>query len=251
VAPIAGARGARAVKIHAFIFCWPGQVESTRRLRSAVRPHVDLLTVIDSSGEALAESSAEWICVDRAFFYGRLFRTALEHFAGDVLLQIQSDASAEDWGAVIRACRRRFGAMKKLAIWAPEVDYTVWVTEWVKLYEIPDTGLVGVAQTDGIVSALDKDIVRFLKTLDYSQNNLGWGIDWAAIGYAFASGKLVLRDTTVRVEHPQGSGYGHDPAYDGQSAFLAQLPIPVALQCAMLTKILFPNLKGRTFQASL
>jgi len=54
-------------------------------------------------------------------------------------------------------------------------------------------------------------------------NNLGWGIEWAAIAHAYTEGRRAYRDQTLRVHHPQGSGYNHHEARVQQRSYLAQL----------------------------
>jgi hypothetical protein len=228
-------------QIHAFIFCWPGQVENARRIRDAVAAHVDRLAVIDASGEKAPDTDAAWLCVDPLYFYGHQFREALSLFEGDVLLQIQADASSDDWPLLVETCRTRFRALPRLGVWGPEIDHTFWATEQVKLYDVAGGDVVGVAQTDCIVWALHEQVVSFLKTLDFDDNNYGWGVDWAAIGYALNVHRRVLRDCRVAVRHPKGSGYAHASARIGMKKFLARLPLDVAVQCRLLLKAYAPD----------
>jgi hypothetical protein len=229
-------------QIHAVIFCWPRQVENARRIRDALNGHVDRLTVIDSSGETHdAIDGVTWLAVDPAYYYGHQFREALKRFDGDVMLQVQADASSAEWPRVVETCRTRFRGLPRLGIWAPEIDHSFWATERVRLYEIAGTGLTGVGQTDCIVWALHKDIVSFLQGLDYDANNYGWGIDWAAIAYALSTHRRVLRDSQICVLHPKGSGYAHADARSGMRNFLQQLPLDVAIQCRLLLKAFAPD----------
>jgi hypothetical protein len=230
------------MKVHVFVFCWPGQVENARRIHDAVRVHADALHVIDASAEAPDETRAGWTAIDSDAFYGRQFAEALQRFEGDVLLQIQADAASDDWARLIGVMRQRYEKIEKLGIWAPEIDYTWWTTERARLYDLPPgTGLVGVGQTDCIVWALKRNIVAFLKTLDYGSNRFGWGIDWAAIAFAMVNRQLVLRDTTVSVSHPKGSGYGHQDAKAAMTRFLQQLPMDVAIQFRLLFRAFSPD----------
>jgi hypothetical protein len=229
------------MRIHLFIFCWPGQVENAQRVLLAMRNHAENIHVIDASGEVEGGAVDGWIPVDTSAYYGHQFREALNRFDGDVLLQVQADASSQDWPRLIAVCRQRYEKIANLGIWGPELDYTWWTTERARLYDLPGTGLIGVGQTDCIVWALRKDIVAFLKTLNYSDNNLGWGIDWAAIAYAMVNRLFVLRDTTVSVVHPKGSGYGHGDAKLAMAKFLGQLPADVAIQTRLLLRAFVPD----------
>jgi hypothetical protein len=98
------------------------------------------------------------------------------------------------------------------------------------------TDLVVVAQTDGIVSSMTADIVRYLKTLDYDDNNLGWGIDWTAIAFATCNGRLAVRDGSVLVRHPRGTGYDRREAKAAELRFISRLPPHLQVQCRLLMK---------------
>ena len=61
-----------------------------------------------------------------------------------------------------------------------------------------------------------------LRALDYSANNLGWGIGWIAICHCLTHGLDVLRDDRVRIGHPPGRGYNTREATRQWLAFMAQ-----------------------------
>jgi hypothetical protein len=115
------------------------------------------------------------------------------------------------------------------------VGDTPYRTEWVSLLPQPgDPALVAVMQTDGIVFALAPAIQQRLRSMDYACNNLGWGIDWAAVAHALCSGHLVLRDTALHVSHTRGSGYDTQAAEAQMRAFLVQLTVPERNMVALL-----------------
>ena len=223
-------------RVHAFVFCWPGQLENAERIRQALVGAAERVTVIDSSGTFMAHPPEGWLSIDSEAYYGHQFREALARFDGDVMLQIQADVQSDRWREIVRICRERHEKFPQLAVWSPEIDYTAWPTTRVGVYDMPGTELTGVAQTDCIVWSLNAGAVSFLRTLDYSRNNFGWGIDWAVIAYAYATGQLVVRDSAVSVVHPKGSGYRHDSARGEMIAFLQQLPLNMAILCRLLLK---------------
>jgi hypothetical protein len=223
------------MRVHAIVFCWPGKVQDAIRICQSLARQADRITVIDASSETVQEHGDwEWIKVDPACYYGHKFAHALRHFEGDVLLQIQADASHPDWGAVTELCRQRFTGMPALGIWSPEIDFTTWPTSRVRLYQCDDPRLTGVVQTDCIVWAMRSAVVDFLRRFDYSGNNLGWGIDWAAIGHCYAHAALVLRDAAANILHPQGTGYDQTEAYGQMAWFLRQLGAAERIQCKLL-----------------
>jgi hypothetical protein len=227
------------LKIHAIIFCWPGKVPDAQRICASISTSAEKVTVIDASTDPLGTvTNCEWIRISPDAYFGHQFVHALRVFEHDVMLQIQADASHPDWGAVVKTCRQRFEAMPELGIWAPDIDFTTWPTRRVKLFDTGDPELVGVVQSDCIVWALKRPVVEYLKKFDYSNNNLGYGIDWAAIAHCYANKALVLRDLSLRVLHPQGSGYDREEAHRQMWGFLHQMARPDRVQFALLWSFL-------------
>ena len=122
----------------------------------------------------------------------------------------------------------------ELGIWGPDIDFTTWPTKRVKLFDTGDPQLVGIVQSDCIVWALRRPVVEFLKRFDYTNNNLGYGIDWAAIAHCYATNALVLRDLSLRIRHPMGSGYSHEQAHRQMWGFLNQMDQRERIQFALL-----------------
>lgn len=212
------------MRIHALIFCWPGKVDNARHIAQQVREHVDRVTVIDASQSGGERSERfEWRDVDPGFYYGSKFREALNAFDGDVMLQIQADATHDDWPTLVAACRQAFAAQPALGIWSPDVWFTLFPTDRVALFQIDDSPLTVVAQSDCIVWALARPVIERMGRYDYSDNNLGWGIDWAAISYCFANKLLVTRDRSCRIAHPASRGYDSETAMKLMAGFIAQM----------------------------
>lgn len=225
-----------AIEIHAVVFCWPGKVREALRICESIARTADKVTVIDASNEPVSNQGGwDWIKVDPACYFGHKFAHALRVFEGDVLLQIQADASHADWGAVAELCRLRFTEISSLGIWSPEIDFTTWPTSRVKLYDTDSNQLCGVVQTDCVVWAMRRGVVEFLRRFDYAGNNLGWGIDWAAIAHCYANKAFVVRDASASIIHPEGSGYRQDEAFQQMAGFLRQLADPERIQCKLLS----------------
>jgi hypothetical protein len=225
-----------AIGIHAVIFCWPRKVQDALRICESAAQRADKVTVIDASTEPVEyQGNWDWIKIDPACYFGHKFAHALRVFQGDVLLQIQADASHTDWGAVVELCRLRFAEISSLGIWSPEIDFTTWPTSRVKLYDTDSRQLLGVVQTDCIVWAMRKEVVEYLRHFDYTANNLGWGIDWAAIGHCYANKAFVLRDSATNIVHPEGTGYNQTEAVQQMAGFLRQLAHPERIQCKLLS----------------
>jgi hypothetical protein len=221
--------------IHTFVFCWTGKTENALKICRGLFNKTDRLTVLDASaGPTPNVEGIEWIKVDPEFYYGMKFRTAVDLHQGDILLQVQEDAVCDDWGSIIDLCRERFSTITDLGIWSPDVNFTSHTTDLVDLGPLDDANLSAVVQTDCIVWAFNRAIVKYLRTLDYSGNNLGWGIDWAASAYAFANRMLVVRDFAAFIRHAPGSGYRHAEAQQQMLWFLSQLSQAERLQYTLL-----------------
>lgn len=221
--------------IHAIIFCWPGKTLDARRICASISQKADRVTVIDASTDPVdVNGDSHWLKINPDSYFGHQFVHAMGLFDGDVMLQIQADASYPDWQRVVETCRERFEQMPELGIWAPDIDFTTWPTARVKLFNTGNPELVGVVQSDCIVWALRKPVVEFLRQFDYANNNLGYGIDWAAIAHCYANRALVLRDLSLRVLHPMGSGYSRDEAHRQMWGFINQMQRAERVQFALL-----------------
>ena len=150
------------------------------------------------------------------------------------MLQIQADATSENWPQVIRRCREAHVAYKDLGVWSPDVDCTHWHIEHVRIAQLKDTPFAVVLQTDGIVWSLSESVIQRLREFDYESNNLGWGIDWAAISYAMSHGLMVLRDTSITIRHPKDTGYDKKLASQQQRVFLSQMSLQEKMQFELL-----------------
>jgi hypothetical protein len=212
-------------EIHAVIISWEGYGPSARSLAERVAPAVTRLSVIYSNRAGSPETGpGDWISVPDTAFFGAKFRRALDAYAGGILLLIHADTAFADWPALVDRCRGLFGRHADLGIWSPDFTHTPFPNRRVWTGKGPGRGLITVAFPDGIVVALREEVVRWLQTLDYSENNLGWGIIWAAVANALNRNLLVCRDTRMTVEHAAGSGYDSTDASRQRDIFLSQLP---------------------------
>jgi hypothetical protein len=160
----------------------------------------------------------------------------LKEVKEDVLLQIQGDVSCEDWPALVATCAQRFAEYPNLGLWSPDIDNTPWPTAGVSAGEIQGTPLALVAQTDSIVWAMRRPIYERLQQLDLQANNLGWGVDWAALTFAYSNGLIAVRDRAVRIHHPAGTGYDQVQANQQMRVFLSRLTLSEKAIFVILTK---------------
>jgi GT2 family glycosyltransferase len=212
--------------LHAIIISWEGYGEKARAIAQALDGSVDRLTVIYSNTAGTIENGpGTWVQVPQSWYYGRKFRATLDMVGPEeVMLQIQADAASEDWPALAAGCAACFNTRGDIGIWSPDIHWTPWPSQVVGRGMINGTNLLEVAQTDGIVWALHPALFPALRALDYSGNNLGWGIDWVALHDCIRQGKLAVRDLSYAVSHPDSRGYHNAEATQHMKNFLGQLP---------------------------
>lgn len=231
----------RDVRIHAFVISWSGWDAVAAAIARELATHVDVLTVIhsDPSGNAPPESEG-WEIVPDSHFYGLKFRRSLDLFAGDVMLQVQADTVCADWPGLVAAARHAFVTHPAVGVWSPDVNFTPMPTRLTTL-AATEGPLRHVAIIDGIVWALSAAVCARLTAFDYTRNNVGWGIDWAASAFAHASGREVLVDTSITVEHPMSRGYATESALDQLEVFLEGLDDHERAMRALIRGFLAPR----------
>jgi hypothetical protein len=213
-------------EIEIVIMSWLGLAPRARAIAAALEPagasRMRVVYSLESPDAPDETGPGEWIRVPNTHFFGRKFARSIEASEADVLLVIQSDAGCESWPELFERCRSAFEEQPDLGIWAPAIDFTPWAPRQVDLGPIAGS-LTQVAQTDGVVLAVSRRVVDRLRTLDYSSNNIGWGIDSIAIAFSYAYGMLVVRDNSVTVGHPWTRSYGSREARAQWSVFLEQM----------------------------
>lgn len=210
--------------LHTFIISWPGQEAKAKFIYESILDHTDYVTLIhgdDTLPDILSMKDA--VSTGSKGYYGQKFKRCLELNLGDTLLIISADAACEDWSSCLKRCKLFFDVQNNSGVWVPDIDFTPWTDDRVVLFRDPHTHYAIVAQTDAIVWGISGPVISRLQHLNYDDNNLGWGIDWAAIAYAFTHNLLVVRDYEVKVTHPKGSGYSRDDANNSMHKFLSQL----------------------------
>lgn len=206
------------------VISWQGKHAAAAAIAQSLSGRAAELVVIYSNRRARRETGAgRWVQVSQDDFFGRKFSRLLQEVPkGQPLLLIQVDAVSADWAGLAQRCEDVLSRRPDIGLWTPRIDNTPFPINTVAVAQDED-GLWEVAQTDGIVLGIAAPVVDRLRQLDYSANNLGWGIDWAAIGFCRLNGLKVVGDTSLRVHHPAGTGYKAAAAYDDMDAFLRQL----------------------------
>jgi len=213
-----------SLTIDAYIFSWTGYHTKAATIAKALLEKVNRVTIVYSDREdEVSTGEGRWIRVPDEHFGGKKFERCLAEFHGDIMLLITADAQRDNWSSLVDACDEAFTRNGAIGVWSPSVKYSPWHLKRTSLSVIEGTSLHLVARTDSIVWAISKDTVGRLSQLDYSCNNIGWGIDTIACAYCHAKGRLVTVDEKVTVFHPHARGYENMDAFRQYAAFLSQM----------------------------
>ena len=195
-----------------FIISWEGKYEQAKFIADKLSYLNDKLYVIYSNNDGIEEKgSGKWIKVPNEFYFGMKFKTALDWNHDESMLIIHADAETDNWRELI-VSSEDVENDSEIGVWAPDVDYTPWHRDLVTVSENKEIGISFVAQTDGIILFLANKVVKRLKLMNYEPNNLGWGIDWAAICFSYVNNLFVIKDNKIKVTHKKGAGYDSDEA---------------------------------------
>ncbi len=199
-----------------FIFAWPGHAESARALEQQFLDRRQEVTVVASG---VSDGPSHWVHLSNEIYFGGQFSKALDLFSGDVLVHIQADAQLLDIDNFLK--RLRFGHEQfHPGIWAPDVNYTFYETSLVR-DQNPMSGLgrdeldpsvVDVLNTDCTCWSLNSVVAKELRNFARPEWRLGWGWDTLAAVTSWSLGYRVLRDTTIEIRHPRGTGYSAQEA---------------------------------------
>lgn len=207
------------------IISWPEFEEQALKIEAEVSAVADKVVVLHDGlqGQSLCRRD-RWIVFPPESYFAPKFEWAINNLETDVLLFIVADTSCGDWQELVRGCREAFSSDHAVAVWAPRVEETWWNSEKIVLaLREGDTGLQDVIAVDSIVWAITWQIACEVRKLDYSRSRFGWGIEAVCAALARCSGKLVVRDTRLEVDHRRGTTYSVELANEEAQKFYEQL----------------------------
>ncbi|WP_127110799.1 glycoside hydrolase family 99-like domain-containing protein [Pararhodobacter zhoushanensis] len=206
------------------IISWEGMEQAAALIAAqAAAVAADVVVIHSDRADTRPQASGRWIHVSQELFFGRKFDVLLSSIMPDkALLLIQADASCVDWGGLICRFAQVLSERPSVGLWVPRIDNTPFDVAIVADGTAEDN-LIHVTQTDAIVLGITPNVVTRLGALDYSENNLGWGIDWAAIAFCARKGLEVVCDLSQRVTHPKSRSYNSDTADYQMAHFIEQL----------------------------
>lgn len=223
------------MRVSIYIIGWQGYNDRAVQIASQLAQKFSDVTVVTSGevknppsdqplGSDALGNSYRVIIVPNHYMYGRKLAECLKCFSSDLFFLIHADAFCEDWSELVNAALESYNRISDLGVWVPLIDFTPWHLRRVEKCRI-DSRYSAVIQTDGIVFCWSFQIAVGVRSLPLFNNNSGWEIDTASVGFAKQSGKLVLIDRSCQVSHPRGTGYSTDTAHSERLFFLRSLPI--------------------------
>lgn len=207
------------------IISWSGQHDKARKIYDDLSSASDGCQIIYSEPGEKKCFEPEYDSIRRpdSSFWGDKFKTAVNACQDDTLLIVHADCQCRDWQALLNKCTHAFNHVPGLAVWAPLILGTPYPLRRTLLGNVEGTSLKKVAQTDGLVVALRRDVVKRMLDADYSQNVYGWGIDWMFVSFAQSAGNYAAVDTSIIVKHSVGRRYSDEEAISQMKEFLKQL----------------------------
>lgn len=229
--------------LHVFIISWKGQHTKAERVANELVGVARKVSIVysDSDPSIKIHSECQTIKTNNNLFWADKFRTCLENLDenADNLLIIHADCECDDWPGLAKASSNAHSQYPRIGVWAPQINFTPYQLKNTLLGNFFSTPMKIVAQTDGIVFSLSRQVIRRMKTIDYSQNKYGWGIDWIFIAYTYANKLFAVVDPRVHVKHPKSQSYPKDIALNMMNEFLKQLGPSERIQYALLSNYIY------------
>jgi hypothetical protein len=145
-------------------------------------------------------------------FWADKFATCLEHQTSKYIFIIHADCFFEDWPRVIKSFLTAIETFPQIGVWAPSITNCNYAYNQVFISKLNHEGLDLVAQTDAVVFGLSESICHRLKSIDFTKNIYGWGIDLIMVANAYVSNLYVTLDSSILIDHSKERGYSSDEA---------------------------------------
>lgn len=203
---------AQRMKIHCFIFNWPGQTARAQETEKQLAKINYKITVVNCDPDYQPQ---HWINIDPQAHFTQQWLAACEQFDGDIMFHVQADATSTQWQEIFQEALQDYQKYR-WGIYAPNVDYTWYDSSRADVLNVklPDDHLRLVNNPDCTVWFLHNDIINAFKSLawDWNFNKFGWGVDLILCASSYLQKRPVIRNYKYTVAHPQGTGYNSQQA---------------------------------------
>jgi len=195
------------MKIQNFIFTWNQFVPNAIDIESKISKY-GKTTVINSN---VNEKRDHWINLNDGYF-AEQWNTLVSNIDSDTdfIFHIQSDAYVEDFDILYS----RFHEMLSkydVGIYAPNIDYTCHKYN-IDLLNKVEENVYEVTNTDCTCWFINTKITKNKMIYDLNTNIIGYGVDWYYSAECLLQNKYILRDYTIKVNHPSHKNYDNDKA---------------------------------------
>ena len=238
-APEPDQTGNSGKSIYTFVISWFGKHDNANRIAKAVVPASNSVTVVysDPGGNLSRKFFCPSIERPNDSFFSDKFRACIDSCDADIILIIHADCQCDHWHKIPAHCKRTIEENPDIGVWAPMIDFSDWGLERTEIDKIPDSSFSIVAQTDGIVVGLTRQIVDRMRKVNLANNVYGWGIDLMYNYYTYSIGKISVVDRSLFVRHPDRTQYSTEAAFAEQREFMKQLTPAERTQSAQLDAI--------------
>jgi hypothetical protein len=143
-------------------------------------------------------------------YYSGQWNEALKLLTGDIIFITNADVRIPSIPRLIRNMKR-FYLRDNAGLYAPNHYWTPWTYNPALLEDVGN-GLKVVPGTDSTIWSVKTEYARKLGQIDLAVNKLGWGIEIITAWYCYLDKKLVVRDYSIKCEHPEHSNYDRNKA---------------------------------------
>lgn len=154
-------------------------------------------------------------------YYSGLWNKAIDLFDGTHMMVITSDVTIPDVKRLLTSMKRFFNN-DNCWIYAPNVNHTFWNYD-VESLESYNGSIKIVPNTDGMCWALKTDAVELVGSIDVEINRIGFGVDILAAMLSKREGKIVGRDYSITVAHPESRSYNSEEATSQEANWVRSL----------------------------
>lgn len=145
-------------------------------------------------------------------YYSGQWNEALKILTGDVGFFINSDVRIQSIPELAKKAQNFYDKYgDKAGIYAPNMWWTPWTYDPSLLEDIGDN-IKKVPATDSTIWSVVTPIARKVGPMDLKVNKLGWGIEVVSAYYCSLEDRLVVRDYSIKCQHPQNTAYDRTAA---------------------------------------
>lgn len=206
-----------------YIACWDEVFDNTIHIENELKKvDCDYLVINKSS---FRSDSPNWKTASNTRYYGHFF-DALTHFIHDVDNSIFIfNAGDSRWPDISGYTKRIESILESdpiAGVLSPDQTNDPFTGDGSYIRDsVKHPGLYLCTLTNGIFVALQRDIAQITydymswaikNGIDFYAMTSGWGLDYIYAAASYMLDKKVYKDRTVKMHHPDGSGYNYDIA---------------------------------------